>query len=66
MEKKMSRSPYDGKPYYCTECGLGWNEYGACEEIGCKLESVEDAQDRQAGHAALAEMKQTETRKPLR
>jgi hypothetical protein len=40
------RDPHDGQPYYCTLCGAGWNEYGACEEPDCKLETVEAAQAR--------------------
>jgi hypothetical protein len=40
------RTVTDGKPYYCTFCGMGWNEYGACEDVRCKLESVADAQAR--------------------
>jgi hypothetical protein len=39
----MERTITDGLPYYCTVCGMGWNEYGACEEIECQLESDERA-----------------------
>lgn len=42
----MSRSPYDGKPYYCKICGLGFNEYIACEELDCELESEASAKLR--------------------
>lgn len=42
------RSPYDGKPFYCTVCGLGFDEYGACELPDCKLESDADARARKA------------------
>lgn len=35
----QARDPHDGKPFYCALCGAGWNEYGACEEPDCKLES---------------------------
>jgi len=37
------RTITDGLPYYCNACGLGWNEYGACEELECELESEEAA-----------------------
>lgn len=37
------RTTTDGLPYYCKACGLGWNEYGACEELECELESAETA-----------------------
>ena len=40
------RDPKDGQPYYCSVCGMGWNEYGACEEVDCELESAESAQKR--------------------
>lgn len=36
----------DGKPYYCALCGLGFDEFMACEEPDCKLESEEEAQER--------------------
>jgi hypothetical protein len=42
----MMRDPYDGQPFYCKICGAGWNEYGACEETDCKLETIEEAQAR--------------------
>lgn len=41
------RDPYDGKPYYCLVCGVGYPEFVACEDIGCTLESEKSAQDRQ-------------------
>lgn len=47
------RTPYDGKPYYCAFCGLGWIEYQACEAVCCELESVEDAMDRRNKKLAL-------------
>ena len=50
----MSRDPYDGQPYYCTFCGMGWNEYGACEEVDCVLESPEAAQRRQQTRRKLS------------
>jgi hypothetical protein len=44
------RTPYDGKPYYCVVCGLGFAEWEACEEIDCLLESEARAKSRQAEH----------------
>ena len=49
------RTPYDGKPYYCTTCGLGLGEYIACEEVDCKLETEEAAQTRAALKAMVVE-----------
>ena len=40
------RLPNDGKPYYCTFCGSGFNEYSACEDVRCVLETIEQAQKR--------------------
>ena len=45
-KEQVSRTPYDGKPYYCKTCGLGFNEWSACEEVNCVLESVADAAKR--------------------
>ena len=42
------RTPTDGLPYYCKTCGLGWNEYGACEEVDCELETRSEAIARAA------------------
>jgi hypothetical protein len=36
----------DGEPFYCKLCGMGWNEFGACEEPDCELESKEEAMKR--------------------
>lgn len=41
------RDPYDGQPFYCEVCGFGFDEFMACEEPDCVLESVETAQLRQ-------------------
>lgn len=41
------RNYNDGKPYYCALCGLGFDEYLACEEPDCELESEQEAQERQ-------------------
>lgn len=42
----MTRNPQDGEPYYCTFCGAGWNEYGACEDVRCVLETKVQALTR--------------------
>lgn len=42
----------DGKPYYCALCGLGFDEFLACEEPDCRLETVERAQERKEANAA--------------
>ncbi len=41
------RTPHDGKPYYCRECGSGFSEFMACEEPDCKLEDRRTAMQRQ-------------------
>lgn len=46
----MDRDPYDGKPYYCALCHLGFDEFLACEAPDCKLESEAAALKRQANH----------------
>ena len=46
----MRREPYDGEPYYCEVCGLGFGEYVACEMPDCRLETVEKAQARMEKH----------------
>jgi len=40
------RTHTDGKPFYCIVCGLGWNEYQACEEVVCELETEAAAKAR--------------------
>jgi hypothetical protein len=40
------RTSTDGEPFYCAVCGLGWNEYGACEEVDCRLETKAAALSR--------------------
>ncbi len=42
----MTRSPYDGHPFYCKICGVGFAEYMACEETDCELESEQTAKSR--------------------
>lgn len=41
-----NRHHLDGEPFYCTFCGSGFNEYGACEDVRCKLETKETAMKR--------------------
>lgn len=41
------RNQYDGKPYYCDTCGLGFGEYLACGDAGCRLEPSARAASRQ-------------------
>ena len=45
------RTPYDGKPYYCETCRLGWGEYMACENGDCALESELEAAMRAKANA---------------
>lgn len=42
----LNRTPTDGEPYYCQTCGLGWQEYCACEQAHCDLESKAEAMMR--------------------
>lgn len=46
------RTPYDGEPYYCRDCGAGLNEFYHCEWPTCSLESREKAQERKQRHEA--------------
>lgn len=41
------RNPYDGLPYYCSVCGVGFYEYMSCEDE-CLLESTQEAEARAA------------------
>lgn len=45
---RLQRSPTDGEPFYCAFCGSGWNEYGACEDVRCELETKATALKRQS------------------
>ena len=61
MKLTVARAPRDGKPYYCIRCGLGFSEYMACKDVGCKLETEASAEVRQvlvdaatAGRLALS------------
>lgn len=45
------RHMYDGKPFYCAWCGAGFDEYLACEEPQCQLESLDAAIARQQAEA---------------
>lgn len=42
----VERTSTDGKPFYCAVCGAGYGEYAACEEVDCRLESIDEAQKR--------------------
>ena len=42
----MNRSPFDGHPFYCKICGVGFAEYVACTEGDCELESERTALTR--------------------
>ena len=53
------RTPYDGKPYYCNLCGLGWGEVLACEEPDCKLETEAEAVKRQQARATADKTRAT-------
>jgi hypothetical protein len=46
MTDQTTRSPYDGKPYYCETCGIGFAEFMACEDGDCKLEDEASAEAR--------------------
>lgn len=48
------RTPYDGKPFYCIECGVGLAEFVACELPDCTLESCETAKIRAQKHEQAA------------
>ncbi len=45
------RTPYDGMPYYCNSCGLGWGEVLACEDGPCELETKAEAEERKRKRA---------------
>lgn len=45
-------APYNGLPYYCKICNMGFDEYIACELTDCELESEEDARSRRDQHLA--------------
>lgn len=57
------RSPYDGKPFYCSLCAAGYDEYMACEEVDCQLESESNARLRQVKKQVEDENK-ADTRHP--
>lgn len=42
------RHPYNGKPFYCRVCGLGYLVFENCKDGVCELESDEDALERQS------------------
>jgi hypothetical protein len=49
---EMSRSPFDGRPYYCGTCGADPDEQALCREPlrsggpNCRLETVHVAEAR--------------------
>jgi hypothetical protein len=45
-DSPYDRHTYDGRPFYCADCGVGWGEFMACEEPDCRLESEAEAQRR--------------------
>ena len=49
------RTPYDGEPFYCTYCGIGFGEFMACEDLNCQLETKLAAEQRQRRHIAKPE-----------
>ena len=55
------RTPYDGQPYYCIKCGVGFYEFIACELPDCEREDVRDAERRRdkikAAGAAMSGMR---------
>jgi len=58
------RTPYDGEPYYCTFCGVGFAEYFACEDVRCTLETKSIAVARMDAHhygVRIEEYKQSKT-----
>jgi hypothetical protein len=40
------RTQFDGQPYYCIKCGLGFYEMLACELPDCEREDVRVAERR--------------------
>ena len=51
------RTPTDGKPFYCAYCGAGWNEYGACDDVLCQLESKAAALNRRDDAATATKLR---------
>lgn len=52
----MDRNPYDGKPYYCAECGCGLGEFMACDDPECHLELEEVAKRRAEEHRQMGQI----------
>lgn len=52
------RTPYDGTPYYCADCGCGFGEFLACELPGCRLESLRAARERRREFVRVAKKRQ--------
>lgn len=40
------RHPYNGKPFYCKVCGLGFSEFMSCDHDDCRLEDEATATAR--------------------
>jgi len=47
-QRPGERTPHDGMPYYCDACGAGWAEFIACEQLSCRLETIDTALARAA------------------
>ena len=46
MPSAPNRHCFDGLPYYCAVCGVGIEEYHACDETECRIEAKEVAEAR--------------------
>ena len=47
--------PFDGRPYYCRICGLGYGEFLACENDACALEDEQTSAKRKRNFDAQVE-----------
>lgn len=56
QREKGIRDSTDGQPFYCTFCGSGWNEYLACEDVRCELETTKDATARYQASPPIPEI----------
>jgi len=48
----QTHHPYNGRPFYCIKCGMGYAEYVACELPDCELEMADVAEQRAADFLA--------------
>jgi hypothetical protein len=48
MTDDRTRTPHDGKPYFCAVCGDGLAEFVSCELAECELETTAAAEARRA------------------